>query len=128
LHEGDAIAPGMFLPAKAARLLTVTLAARHSVKLMVAGKDSVPATGTTAVMVNLTASGGTANGSIAAYADGAARPADPALSYSAGQAIAGAAIIAVGKDGAIDLYNNSSKPVTITADLTGSFYSGPAGS
>jgi hypothetical protein len=114
---------GMFLPAKAARLLTVTIAAKHSVKLAVAGKDKVPATGTTAVMVNLTASGETANGSIAAYADGATRPADPALSYSAGQAIAGAAIVAVGKDGAIDLYNNSSKPVTITVDLTGSFYS-----
>jgi hypothetical protein len=116
---------GMFFPAKATRLLTVTIAAKHSVKLAVAGKDKVPATGTTAVMVNLTASGETANGSIAAYADGTTRPADPALSYSAGQAIAGAAIVAVGKDGAIDLYNNSSKPVTITVDLTGSFYSYP---
>jgi hypothetical protein len=119
---------GMFLPAKPARLLTVTIAAGHSVKLTVAGKDQVPATGTSAAMVNLTATGEAANGSITAYPDGSARPAFPVLSYSAGQPTAEAAIVAVGKDGAIDLYNNSLKPVTIAVDLTASYYSWVAGS
>jgi hypothetical protein len=57
-----------------------------------------------------------------AYADGATRPADPALSYSAGATVAAAAIVRVSPDGAIDLYNSGSRPATITVDLTGSYY------
>ena len=114
---------GIFIPAKPSRLLTVTIAGGHAAKLTVSGKDGVPASGTTAAMVNLTASGAAAAGSVTAYADGSSRPAVTSLSYSPGFTMAGAAIVAVGADGSIDLYNNGSKPVTLTVDLTGSYYS-----
>jgi hypothetical protein len=114
----------VFVPQPAAtRVLNVKVAGRHGVKVMVAGKNGVPTSGTTAVQVNLTASGATAPGAITAYPDGTTLPANLiSLSYTAGQSDANAAIVAVGKDGAIDLYNVGSKPVTLTVDLTGSYY------
>jgi PKD repeat protein len=124
-YTSPAVAKGIFIPASPSRLSTVTIASGHSVKLAVSGKDGVPATGTTAAMVNLTATGATANGAITAYADGTPRPPVTSLSYSTGSTVAGAAIVAVGKDGSIDLYNSGSKPVTIAVDLYGSYYSYP---
>jgi PKD repeat protein len=116
----------VFLPATPARLLKVTLAGKHSVKLQVAGKDGVPATDTTAAMVNLTATGATANGALTAYADGTTRPASLiSLSYAKGETVANADIVEAGSDGAIDLYNGGSKPVTVTVDLGGSYYNYP---
>jgi hypothetical protein len=117
---GDA---GVFLPARPSRLLQVRLAAGHTVKLAAAGKDGIPATGTTAAMVNLTAAGATANGTITAWADGTTRPGGFAsLSYVKGITATTAGIVAVGKDGAIDLYNYGTKPVTVAVDLAGSYY------
>ena len=114
----------VFLPSPRVRILDVSVAGKHWVKLQVAGKDGVPATGTTAAMVNLTATGATANGSITAYADGTTRPSSlTSLSYAKGITTVNAAIVAVGKDGAIDLYNNGLRPVTVIIDLTGSYYS-----
>jgi hypothetical protein len=122
-YQPGSTAGSVFIPAsRAVRMLSVTIAGKHRVKLAVAGKNGVPATGTTAVQVNLTASAAAANGSITAYADGTSMPGDPSLSYAAGQANASAAIVAMGKDGATDLYNGGSKPVTLFVDLTGSYY------
>jgi hypothetical protein len=114
---------GIFLPARPSRLLEVTLAAGHTARLAIAGKDGVPATGTTAAMVNLTATHATANGTITAWADGTTRPGGFAsLSYAKGTTVATAAIVGVGKDGAIDLYNYGTKPALVVLDLTGSYY------
>jgi hypothetical protein len=119
----------VFLPSAPDRLLKVTLASRHEVKLTIAGKDGVPATGTTAAMVNLTAAGATANGTLTAYADGTSRPASlTSLSYAKGETVAAADTVEVGSDGAIDLYNAGSKPLTAFVDLVGSYYAYPAGS
>jgi hypothetical protein len=116
----------VFVSATPRRLLTATVAGKHWVKLPVAGKNGIPATTsggrTTAVAVNLTASAATAPGTIAGYADGTSRPGTTNLSYASGGPVATAAIIRVGADGAIDLYNSGPGPVTLTVDLTGSYY------
>jgi hypothetical protein len=114
---------GAFLPATPSRLLTVTIAGGKSAKLAIGGKDGVPATGTTAALVDLTASGASANGMVTAYADGTSRPGVSSLGYTKGQTTAGEATTAVGEDGAIDLYNVGSKPVTVSVDLSGTFFS-----
>jgi len=88
-----------------------------------AGKD--PATGTTAVAVDLTASEATASGTVAAYADGTALPFLISVSYAPGGSVADGSIAAVGKDGAIRLYNAGSRPVAVNVDLTGSYYAYP---
>ncbi len=115
-------AAAVFLPATPHRLARITIGARRSASLAVAGKYGIPANGTTAVSVNLTASGATASGTVAAYAGGTKLPALVSLSYARGAAAANAAIVAVGADGAIRLYNAGPKPITVTVDLTGSYY------
>jgi hypothetical protein len=101
------------------------------VKLGVTGKNGVPppgakGSGTTAVTVNLTASGATAPGAVTAYADGATRPATlTSLRYNIGGTAVVAAIVAIGADGAIVLYNGGADPVTLSVDLTGSYYAYP---
>ena len=73
-------------------------------------------------MTYLAASRAIAGGTLVAYADGTNWPPQMNLSYAAGATIANAAIVAVGKDGAIRLFNAGSKPVTVNVDLTGSYY------
>lgn len=113
----------VFLPATSNRLARITIGARKSVKLAVTGRNGVPARGSTAVSVNLTSSGATASGTVTAYADGTKLPGLISLSYSRAVQMANAAIVAVGADGAIRLYNGGAKPVTVTVDLVGSYYS-----
>jgi len=115
----------VFIPSPRVRILDVRVAAKHGVKLPVSGRNGVPASGTTAVQVNLTATGASAGGSITAYADGTARPGVTSLSYVKGQTSTNAAIVATGKDGAIDLFNNGTQPVTLVVDLIGSYYAQP---
>ena len=114
--------PGVFVPTTPARVLKVTIAGKQAVKLAVAGKAGIQATGTSAVMVNLTAVGASAGGTIIGYRDGTARPGITSLTYTAGSTAVNTAIVAVGTDGAIDLYNSGPKPVTLAVDLTGFYY------
>jgi hypothetical protein len=118
----------VFLPATPDRLLKVTVAGKHWVKVAVAGHDGVPAAstggpGTTAALVDLTAANATANGSFTVWADGTTQPAGvTSLSYTKGEGAATEAIVQVGADGEIDLYNGGSEPVLAVVDLDGSFY------
>jgi PKD repeat protein len=117
----------VYFPSTPTRLATVTIGARRAAHLTIAGKDGVyPAAangpGTTAVLLNLTSSRATAGGSVTAYPDGMSLPGTVNLSYAAGYPATDAAMVAVGKDGGIRLYNSGSKPVTITVDLTGFCY------
>ncbi len=107
----------VFLPATPRRLGTVSIPANKSVTLPIAGKDGIPATGTTAVALDLTASESTAPGTLAAYADGTALPFLISVSYLRGIPVANASIAAVGTDGAIRLYNAGSSTVAVNVDL-----------
>jgi hypothetical protein len=115
----------VFLPATPRRLGTVFIPANQSVTMPVAGKDGIPATGTTAVALDLTASEATASGTVAAYADGTALPFLISVSYAPGGPVANASIAAVGTDGAIRLYNAGSRTVAVNVDLSGSYYAYP---
>jgi hypothetical protein len=110
----------VFIPATPRRLVNVKINGRQTVKLTVVG-GAVP-TGATAVAVNLTASGAAETNTITAYADGTARQGITSLSYESGVTTENATVVAVGSDGAIDLDNNGTKPVTVAVDLTGSYY------
>ena len=115
----------VFLPATPRRLGTVFIPANQSVTVPIAGKDGIPASGTTAVALALTASEAPASGTVAAYADGTTLPFLISLSYARGVPVANASVAAVGKDGAIRLYNSGSRPVAVNVDLTGSYYAYP---
>ena len=117
-------AASVFLPVSAARVLAVQIGPGRAVRLPVAGENGLPASGISAADVNLTASGASRGGTIVGWADGARRPVASTLSYGAG-AIAGAAMVPVGADGALDLYNAGPAAVTLTVDLTGAYYRYP---
>jgi len=115
----------VFLPAAVTRLATVKIAPGGAVKVLVSGRAGLPATGISAGLVNLTATGGLRSGVLTGWADGASRPNTAVLSYSAGRTIASAALIPVGADGELDLYNNGKSPVTVIVDLAGAYYRAP---
>jgi len=98
----------------------------HHITLTVAGADggALPASGITAVSLNLTAVDGTGNGFATAYPDGSTTPASSNLNYLAGQTVASTAIVPVGADGKIDLYvgGSTAQTVDLIADVQG-YYS-----
>jgi hypothetical protein len=101
--------------------------AGKSIALQVAGQDAVPASGVTAVVLNLTATGPTANSYVTAYPDGQARPAQGSnLNFTKGETIPNLVIVQVGADGKVDLYNNAGS-VNLVADLQG-YYTTTVGS
>lgn len=87
--------------------------------LKIEGNGVIPATGVTAVTLNVTATGPTRGGNITAYADGASRPNTSNLNFAAGQTVANQVIVPVGSDGKIDLADESSGTVNLVADVAG---------
>lgn len=75
------------------------------VRVQIAGREGLPASGISAVVVNLTATESDAAGFVTAWASGATRPFTSSLNLdAAGQTRPNHAIVPVGADGAITLY------------------------
>ncbi|MEU6980126.1 FlgD immunoglobulin-like domain containing protein [Streptomyces sp. NPDC046371] len=97
----------------------------RTVNLQVAGRGGVPATGVSAVVLNVTATGPTASGFVSVYPYGTTRTAASNLNFTAGQTVANAVIVPV-KDGRITLYNRAGS-VDLLADVSGYFAAGDQG-
>ncbi|GAA2140096.1 hypothetical protein GCM10009760_22980 [Kitasatospora kazusensis] len=82
----------------------VKLTQGESRAVQVVGQAGVPASAR-AVVLNLTATGATKGGYLTAYPHGANRPGVSSLNFTAGQTVANQAIVPIGDDGKIDLYN-----------------------
>ncbi|MER8041917.1 hypothetical protein [Streptomyces sp. NPDC094032] len=91
----------------------------RTVTLNVAGRNGVPATGVTAVVLNLTATGGTRDTVVTAYPYGTSRPGTSNLNVPAGRTASVLAVVPV-KDGKVTLYNHAGS-VDLIADVQG-FY------
>ncbi|MFE4968911.1 PKD domain-containing protein [Streptomyces sp. NPDC056660] len=128
-----------FLPVTPARILNTRtgtgtgtgkvarIAAHATLRLKVTGAHGVPATGVTAVDLNLTVPSPSGNGYLVAYPDGTARPGVYSLNFTKGHSTATRALVKVGTDGEIDLYNAGTGPVDVCADLLGDYDVFPAG-
>ncbi|MFD3588862.1 PKD domain-containing protein [Streptomyces sp. NPDC058683] len=126
-----------FLPTTPARILNTRtgtgtgkvarIAAHATLKLKVTGAHGVPATGVTAADLNLTVPSPSGNGYLVAYADGTPRPGVYSLNFTKGHTAANRALVKVGTDGVIDLYNAGTGPVDVCADLLGDYDLFPAG-
>jgi hypothetical protein len=90
----------------------------QAIGLQVTGKDGVPASGVTAVVLNVTAVSPTASSHVTVYPDGKARPVTSNLNFTSGQTIPNLVIVPVGADGKVDLYNYAGS-VNLLADLAG---------
>jgi hypothetical protein len=98
------------------------------VHLNVLNMGGVPSSLVSAVVVNLTVTQSQAGGYLTAYADGTPQPVASNLNFTAGQNIANLAVVPVGSDGAISLFNGSGGSTQIIADISGYYLAGtPSG-
>jgi len=98
-----------------------------TVDVQIGGVGTVPTTGVDSVVVNITATGGTAATSIKAYATGLATP--PAVSnipVAPGETVPNLAIVKVGTGGKITLANQNGTQ-NLVVDIQGYFSSAAAG-
>ncbi|MDP9904517.1 colicin D domain-containing protein [Arthrobacter bambusae] len=98
----------------------------QTIRVKVTGQGVIPATGVSAVAMNITVANSTSFGAITAYAGGTGNPGTSNLNYSTGQIVPNFAITPVASDGTIAFTNNSSGTVQIIADTSGYFLGGTA--
>jgi hypothetical protein len=102
----------------------VAVAAGGTVRLQVTGRGGVPATGLSAVVLNVAVVAPTSAGYITVYGDGTNRPTASNLNFVKGQTVPNLVIAPVGAGGLVDLYNGSTGTVQLVADVSGYFLSG----
>ncbi len=100
---------------------------RGTVRLAVLDAGPVPASGVSAVAIDVTTVSAAAAGYVSAYADGTARPSTSNLNFEKGDTVANLAIVPVGTDGKIALYNGSAGPTPLAGDVVGYFLGGQVG-
>src|SRR5438874_1719992 len=93
------------------------------VNVQVAGRGGVPATGVSAVVLNVTVTNTTASSFLTAYPAGVARPNASNLNFVAGQTVPNRAVVKLGTGGQISLFNLSGN-VDLVADVGGWFGDG----
>jgi YVTN family beta-propeller protein len=98
----------------------------QTISLQVEGVDGVPASGVTAVVLNVTATDPTASSYVTVYPDGSTRPVASNLNFTAGETIPNLVVVPVGADGKIDFYNNAGS-TDLVADLEGYYTTGTTG-
>ncbi len=130
----SALAPGpdgLFNPLAPARLLDTrdptggftALGAGATISLQVTGRGKVPATGVSAVVLNVTATNATTSSYVVAWAEGVTRPVTSNLNFVAGQTVPNRVVVKVGTGGKVDFYN-STGTVDLIVDV-GGYYTDP---
>ncbi|MFJ4666507.1 PKD domain-containing protein [Kitasatospora purpeofusca] len=95
-------------------------------RVKIAGNGGIPE-GVTAVALNLTVVDPTGGaGHIIAYPGGEDRPETSNVNYTPGQTVPNLAIVPVGADGYVNLYNRGGAAVDLLADIAGYFTSSEA--
>jgi hypothetical protein len=120
----DAVTPVRVLDTRAHIGVTTNtpIGAGKTIKLPIEGKAGVPATGVTAVVLNVTATAPTGSSFLTVFPDGHALPVVSNLNFTRGQTIPNLVTVAVGADGAVDLFNHVGT-VHAIADLAGYYTS-----
>jgi len=91
--------------------------AGKTITLSLTGHGGLPASGVTAVVMNVTAVTPTATGHVIVYPDGTTRPGTSSLNFPAGQTIPNLVVVPV-VNGTVDFYNSAGS-VNLLADVTG---------
>jgi hypothetical protein len=100
------------------------LAGKGSFAVQIAGNDGgkLPASGITAVALNVTSTASQGAGFLTAYADGTNTPTASNVNFTANQTIANSVITPVGRDGKIRIFNGSTEATSVVVDVVG-YYS-----
>jgi hypothetical protein len=125
----EPVGPARVLDTRAKIGVTTTtpVKANGTVALTVSGAGGVPATGASAVVLNVTATAEQSSGHLIAYPSGTTRPDSSNLNWIAGKSVPNLVIVPVGADGKVDLYNASSGTTHFVADVFGYFTAGSGG-
>jgi hypothetical protein len=132
----QAAVAGVFVPAGPVRVLDTRdgtgapagpVGPGGTISLQIEGTDGVPASGVSAVVLNVTAVDPTTAGYVTVYPDGAERPVASNLNFTPGEVIANLVTVPVGADGAVDFYNFAGS-VNLVADLAGYYTTTGTGS
>jgi len=103
---------------------TATVPAGGSVTVQLTGRAGVPNVNVSAVVLNITATGTTAPGYVTAFGSSTDQPLASNLNFQPGQTVPNLAVVPVGSDGAVTLYNGSAGPLDLVADISGYYLSG----
>ncbi|MET9619940.1 hypothetical protein ABZZ37_04085 [Streptomyces sp. NPDC006464] len=95
--------------------------AQQTVTLEVAGRSGIPATGVTAVIMNVTAVAPTAGSFVSVFPDGVVRPSASNLNFTAGTTIPNLVVVPV-VNGKVNFYNHAGS-VDLLADVAGYYTS-----
>jgi hypothetical protein len=120
---------GRFRPVPPSRVLDtrggapVGYGAGGALALTVTGRGGIPATGVSAVVLNLTVTNPSAAGFLAVYPAGTAWPGNSNLNFSAGQTIPNRVIAPVGAGGAISILGSVDR-ADVVVDVGGWFTDG----
>ena len=95
-----------------------------SVALQVTGRGGVPASGVSAVVLNVTVTAATSSGFVTVSGDGTTRPGVSNLNFVKAQTVPNLVIAPVGANGKVALYNGSAGTVQLIADVSGYYLAG----
>jgi len=90
-----------------------------TIRVKVTGRGGVPASGASAVVLNITATGASRSGYITVWPSGRARPRTPELKVSAGQTVSKRVVVPLGAGGTISIFNGTRSTVQLAADING---------
>ncbi|MFL6101651.1 MAG: hypothetical protein ACJ71T_17015 [Actinomycetales bacterium] len=134
-ESGTPTDPGALQSLAPARILDTAIdlgapassaAARHTASVAVAGQGGVPATGVSAVVMNVTAAAPQASGYLTTFPTGTTRPVTSTLNFPAGRTVANLTALKLGAGGSVDFYNGSDGSVRLVADVFGYVLGGSA--
>ena len=129
---GTPTAAGSFRSLSPARILDTRsslgaggpVPAGGSAVLQILGSGGIPASGVSAIALNVTVTSPSSTGYLTVYPDGSVRPTASNLNFTRGQTIPNLVVVPVGADGKIDLYNGSGGTVQIIGDVAGYYLTG----
>lgn len=98
------------------------VAGRKTLGVQVAGRGGLPATGVTAVALNVTVTEPKTSGHLTVFPGGGPAPVTSNVNFTAGQTVANAVIVPVGPDGTVGVLNGAWSPADVIVDVTG-YYS-----
>ncbi|WP_377644658.1 hypothetical protein [Oryzobacter terrae] len=132
--SGTATTPGSFVSLAPSRVLDTRssvgsagpVAARGTARVQVTGRGGVPASGVSAVVMNVTVTQAKAAGYITVFPDGTSKPTASNVNFVAGQTVPNLVVVKVGSNGKVALTNSSSGTVQLVGDVAGYYLSGTA--
>ncbi len=136
-ESGSASAGGAFQPVDPARVLDTGLGLgagaadagpRGTATVLIAGRGGVPPSGAGAVVLNVTVATPARAGYLTVYPSGGAQPPTSTLNFPAGRNVPNLAVVKLGPDGKVSLFNGSGGSVRLVADVFGYVLDGGAAS